>query len=423
MVMAEKTIGEILRMSVEDRRAAYTAASIDEVIIDGNKFTGYGVFSFMWEKSYVTSPTRSGDGSIGNLNSYTTFLTPHLKIDFSMMSIDQYRKIMQLLYSKNEFLVTCYDVVYNRKTTNKMYFITEEMPKLWTIARALNGEQWVELLGVQDYTVELVGTNADINQVDILYYDVYGNLIAEATQTVFDGDDVIIRYDYVAPGGYKFNDYWVLENGTKIKNGDSIKAHGNGFAEIKLYADFTITDQYVLSIDYGNGSTLYARDSGEEILEIDIKYAETIRSAFLRQNIVLSSGAILDFPFSGTGSKSVVYKNQAYTPYDFKGWYWTTEPNDNTEVIASTNFNYKHNKTIHQIYSPKKFLVKYNSNNKNIVFNDIYVSYDQQVPLPMPRVDGLTFVGWYIDPKFEEKFSGNMPPKDIDLYGKWVENQ
>jgi hypothetical protein len=49
-------------------------------------------------------------------------------------------------------------------TTNEMYFTTEEMPKLWTIVSALNGENCVELLGVQDYTVEMVGTNRVIGE-------------------------------------------------------------------------------------------------------------------------------------------------------------------------------------------------------------------------------------------------------------------
>lgn len=163
------TIAEILRMSVEQRKMAYKADGIDKVIIDGNEFTDYGAFSFLWEKSYVKSPERSGDGTIGNLNSYATFVTPHLKIDFSMMSIDSYRVLMKLLYEKNEHIVQCYDIVNNKFTTNNMYFSTEEMPKLWTIARALNEEEWVELLGVQDYTVELIGTNTNFEELELTY--------------------------------------------------------------------------------------------------------------------------------------------------------------------------------------------------------------------------------------------------------------
>lgn len=177
------TIREILAMSPKERRKEYGVNGIftdnngnsveryiDKVVIDGNPFTDYSAFSFLWEKSYVKSPVRSGDGTIGNLDSYAWFLTPHLKIDFSLMSIDSYRTLMKMIYSKNEFTVTCYDVVYNKTVTHKMYFATEEMPKLWTIVDALNGdENAVMLLGVQDYTVEMIGTNAEIETAKITY--------------------------------------------------------------------------------------------------------------------------------------------------------------------------------------------------------------------------------------------------------------
>jgi hypothetical protein len=121
------------------------------------------------EKSYVKSPVRSGSGSIENLDSYASFLTPHLKIDFSTVSIDTYRVLMKLLRSKNEFTVTCYDVVNDKDVTHKMYFSTEQMPKLWSIAKALNGDEWIELLGVEDFTVELIGTNTNFEKVTVTY--------------------------------------------------------------------------------------------------------------------------------------------------------------------------------------------------------------------------------------------------------------
>ena len=70
-----------------------------------------------------------------------TFIVPHLVIDFSIMSIDDYRKLMILHYDSNEHTVECYDPIYNRVITEKMYFGTEEMAKLHTIAqkRFLNG--------------------------------------------------------------------------------------------------------------------------------------------------------------------------------------------------------------------------------------------------------------------------------------------
>ena len=172
--MADRTIKDIIRLSPEEKKAYYQSSntltkSIDIVTIDNETFTCFSAFSFLMEKTYVKSPTRSGDGSISNLDSYAWFLTPHLKIDFSLLSIDSYRSLMRLIQSKNEFVVTCYDPVQDKNVRHNMYFATEQMPKLWSIAKALNGESWVELLGVQDYTVELIGTNTNVDEFTITY--------------------------------------------------------------------------------------------------------------------------------------------------------------------------------------------------------------------------------------------------------------
>ena len=58
------TIAEILKMPLEERKEKYQAKGIHKVIIDGNVFTDYKAFSFLWEKSYITTPERSSDGTI-----------------------------------------------------------------------------------------------------------------------------------------------------------------------------------------------------------------------------------------------------------------------------------------------------------------------------------------------------------------------
>ena len=176
-ITSEITLRDIMAMSPEARKTLYRVSGvegdkpkhIDKVTIDNNTFTDYSAFSYIMEKSFIKSPVRSSSGVINNLDSNAWFLTPHLKIDFSLMSIDSYRTLMKLIRSKNEFIVTCYDVVNDMDVTHKMYFATEQMPKLVAIARAMNDSTWVELLGVQDYTVELIGTNADFEEHTITY--------------------------------------------------------------------------------------------------------------------------------------------------------------------------------------------------------------------------------------------------------------
>ncbi len=230
-------------MSVEERQQIYGVSGtygevgrhIDKVTINGNVFTDYKAFSFLREKAYVKEPMRSGAGVIGNLNSYATFLTPRLKIDFSMLSIEGYRALMTLIYGKNEFEVTCYDIVANKDVTYKMYFHPTEMPKLWTIVRALNGEQFIELLGVEDFSVELVGTNADIDLIGIMYYYDETEERYDASGDVYIGDEVIIGEDVEfvddPPLGKKFS-HWVDANGTIFDNGIEWRMNGN----LTLYA-------------------------------------------------------------------------------------------------------------------------------------------------------------------------------------------
>lgn len=424
------TLRDILNSPLEERKQKYgvkgtfgeTERHIDRVVIDGNVFTDFSAFSFLWEKSYVKSPVRSGNGVIGNLNSYATFLTPHLKIDFSLMSIDSYRVLMNLLYKKNEFTVTCYDIVNNCDTTNKMYFSTEEMPKLFTIVEALNGnESAIELLAVQDYTVEMVGTNESLDVLEVLYYDNNGDLIAEATQSFEKDTEVIIDYNFVPTGNYRFDGVWKTSQGAVYRNGDALRLVNN----LVLYAVVVPTEEFTLSFSYGNGNVLYSQTTGEEVNNIPITKGQTIAQAILKANITLENGSRFAFPTLGTGSKSVELNGETYTPYEFKGWYWTTEPNSGTRVISNTVFDYNLNRILYQIYKPREYTITFNSNDSNINFDTISVPYGQNVALPNPRKTGYTFGGWFTSSDFADgtRFGATMPPYSVTLYAKWVINE
>ena len=416
------TIQEILQMGVEERKNSRFNATqngnIEVVKIDGNEFTDYGAFSFLWEKSYVKSPERSGDGTIGNLNSHATFVTPHLKIDFSMMSIDSYRRLMELVYSKNEFLVECYDIVHNKVTQNKMYFATEEMPKLWTIARALNGEQWIELLGVQEYTVEMIGTNASIDTVEVLYYDENGNLIAEATQEVRKGTEVIINYNFVAPSGKRFDGVWSTKingQGTRYANGSVVSMIDN----LSLYPVLVDTNQYTLTLNYGNGETPISKEN-KPITSVRVNRNQSIGTSFAFANIPMPNGGIFSFPTNGTGGKVVQYDGQDYTPYEFKGWYWVDKVASGQEVTADTRYDKDFDRIVYQVYEPKSYYLSYNSMSSSITFYGKMAKYGDNVSLPtITTPEGKQISGWYLDKDFKKPFDGIMPPKSTTIYAKW----
>lgn len=426
------TIGEILRYSLEERKGSrFNVGGVDSegepigisvVKIDGNEFTDYKAFSFLREKSYVKSPERSGDGSITNLNSYATFVTPHLKIDFSLMSIDSYRRIMELLYSKNEFVVACYDVVKNEITTNKMYFATEEMPKLMAIARALNGEEWVELLGVQDYTVEMIGTNAELDMVDILYYDKNGNILH--TQSVANGTETIINFTFTPSEGKKFEGVWVSSTGTKYYNGTVMNVNvSESTRTIALTAEVINDNQYTLSFNYGKGIEPIQSVNAQPVSSVPILNRQTIATAISNANIQTTNGTFA-FPENGTGLAEVEYEFDDKTEkvngdqvYSFSGWYWTSEENVATRVTGATAYNYAINRTIYQIYKAIPHTLTYDTGTTEITLGSQSLGYGETVILPTLARNGYNFKGWFLE-------SGNgapttMPPKDMKVLAKW----
>ena len=389
----------------------YETRQLDRIKIDGTEIQGYFEYSFIQEKTYVKSPERSSGGQIDNLNSYSTFLTPRLVIKYNYMHIGDYRKLMQIINSKNEFVVECYDIVLDKRVTHNMYFAPTEMPSIH--------QRYLEILGVKDYTIELIGTNTSFDIVEVRYYDENRVLIPEATQTVDKGTEAVINYNYIPALGKRFDGLWKTSLGVPYANGSVINILND---DLELYAETVPDTQFTLSFNYGNGNTLYSQTTGA-INNITINNGETINAAILRADIILDNGTKFEFPSDGTGGLSVLYEDEYIVPYKFKGWYWTPNPYNDIKVDGSTVFNYALNRTIYQIYEPIEYNVSYQTNKDNITFDTQKIAYGSKVPLPALRTSGFTFIGWYLDSEFKTAFNGTMPPKDISLYAKWEENK
>lgn len=416
------TMYDILKNSLVERRERYGTTAISHIVIDGNKFGGYKTFSSFWEKTYVKQPERSASGVIDNLNSYATFVTFHLKVDFAMMSIDDYRRLYDLMLDRNEFTVTAYNVRTNQPYTCKMYFAPDQMPKLYAVARKLQGQgdKYIEVLGVQDYTIELIGTNASMDKVEIRYYDENNNLIANSVKSVDKGVETIVNYEYTPTNG-RFDGKWQKNDveGAYVFNGSVITPTDN----VKLKAVVEPTNQFTLLMDYGVGIKPTPQDSTKQVDSFTIAYGATLGTAISNANITLSDGTKLEFPSSGTGVAPVTYNGKEYSgdkAYEFSGWYWTTEANSGTQVNASTTYDYQLNRTIHQIYTPKSYSINFTTNDTAITLLPITAQYNEKVVVPKLNVSGRNFKGWYWkDGETEVGFSGVMPPFTLNLYAKW----
>lgn len=394
------TVNQMLMLREQDDNP--NERKVSEIFIDGNLIKGYFTYTFFTEKTYAKEPERSQGGQIDNLNSYATFLTPTLKIEFKAMSMDMYRKIMNLINSKNEFQVSAYDPVADKFVTHNMYFSPAEYPELYIYN--------LEVLAVLGYTIELIGTNTDLDTVSIIYHSnpptgLGNDSQLGSTEATF-GQEVIIG-DGINVGGYQGYSFvgWNTKSdgtGTTYQNDSAITIFSN--LDLVLYAIWSASGTYTLSYNYGLGTT--AEDSSGEPL-----YSKLI-------NLNEAIGTL-----PTTSANKVKYNNVEYDAYDFKGWYWTPRRVDNsTEITASTLYTVQGNATIYQIYEPKTFTITFNSNGGSSV-KSVTQEYGSTIyEPPAPTKSGSTFGGWYAT----SDFSGNefdfatMPPTNVTLYAKWV---
>lgn len=398
-----------------DGKYTYQTDGIDYVSIDGNRFDNYGQYSFLWEKTYVKSPTRSSNGAIRNLNSYATFLTPHLILDFSVMSIDDYRKIMQMHYSANEFIVNCYDPIYDRRITVKMYFGTEQIAKLHTISQlrlSKNGEweNWIDLVGVRDYKVELIGTNNDFDYINVTYeYGDYespsGSPIQNYIQEVYQGEEIVVGegvyFVDTPPTGYKF-EHWIDSKGTVYTQGKAVTVN----EPLILKAVWETSTSKTLSYNYG-------------LSEPDTKINENGELVQILNKTITDTSSIGELPRFDPSPKET-YNGEQYEPYHKGAWYKT--PSRQADMIVTANSPYwsSVDTIIYLLYEKIPFDVVYHTNIDDITFPAQKLTYGDSVYFPNIVKEGYSLEGWYLDAEFSTKFSGKMPPFSINLYARWI---
>lgn len=397
----------------------YEAVGIETVKIDGNAFRNYGQYQFIWEKTFVKSPARSGSGSLGNLNSYATFLTPHLIMDFSIMSIDDYRAIMKLHYERNEFTVECYDPIYNRKIKVKMYFATEEMAKLYTLnkirlAENDEWEEWIALVGVHEYKVELIGTNNDLDLVSVKYE--YNSELTptgapmppQYEEDIYLGEEIVVgensNFPEIPPSNNLKFKHWIDEQGKVYNNGIVLTVN----APLTLYAVWESTDKFNLSFNYGLSDVDSTVDSATGV-KTDIINREVQQGQSIGTLPKLTAE-----PFV-TGADKV-----KYYPYTNGGWYKHPVKQEDMKVTSGMSYWTNRDTVIYALYDKKPFTVTYVTNVADTAIPTQTLYYGDQVYLPTLARDGYTFQGWYVDSELTKSFGGNMPPYPITLYAKWV---
>ena len=350
-------------------------------------------------------------------------MTPHLIINFSIMSIDDYRAIMRKDLEKNEFIVECYDPIYNERITVKMYFATQQMAKLYTIAsRRFDGEAWeefVEIVGVQGYTVELIGTNSDLDLLSVVYHlnPPADTGVADYTvgePDVYKGQEIVIggSADSITSqtfnGAYKFTKWNISQ--TASEQGNYIDGYAYTInTNLVLYAQWQSMSEYTLSFNYG---------LADPAINDSTYTYETSRKVVKGKDIgTLPTPEIPEVKHADLNGVE-----QTYTPYYNGKWYKTPIKAVNSVAVVDNELYWlDRDSAIYLIYDVMSYTLNLNLDGK--LYQSNSVEYNTAMNLPQLVQSGKVFDGWYSTADFKKgtKVSGLMPPYNLTLYARWLD--
>lgn len=417
---------------MSNMRSADVSKTFARIRIDGNEIGGYLTYTALDAKSYLEEPSRSLTGVIENLNAYPTFLTPQVTLEFKYMNIETYRLIINIIQARNEHIVEYYDIVQDKMVTRKMYFKPEELPTIF--------QKRLEILAVTNYKIELVGTNAELDLLSIRYHfnspeeGITGSDVGDPEEYVSgdefiagNGADAIKNNTAASNAGYVFSGWNTAANGGGVLYQDGyayiINDSQTDNKVLHLYAQWSDSNEYTLSYNYGLGET----------------YTNTDGSALNNKKIALNE---VYGTLPTTQAKAITYNGEEYvgadSPYYDPQWYMNPVITPTSTVItATTPYTVQGNSTIYQLFKTKTYKIHFNMNAGGDTttpdhYDDISAEYGAMIYKPQdPTRAGYTFEGWYreVSPTDEDvsfTFS-TMPPSKTDmtttLYAKWSKNE
>lgn len=399
---------DVLRKPLKERLSLYGTKNLTTFKLDNEVYSGYKGYSFFWEQTLVKEPERS-EGGVIDLSTHAWFLTPHLVIDFSMISYDDFMRLSKQRLSKLEFVLEFYDTVFQQVIRRKVYLAPEEQPKFNLVARMLNGERWTEIVGIKDFSVEFIGTNKDLDNITITYHSnpPSSSGTSDSVQTSTDlqiGEEVLIGSGITMPtiNGYTF-EKWNTDkngNGEEYANDTARTLQGN----LVLYAQWTSSATKTLTYNYGKSNAMIDSTNGEYVYSKQVTYNQSI-------------GSLPTFDIR----PSVEENGKTYYPYENGAWYKTPTKASNSVPLTDNTIYWVNGSTqIYLLYDIKSYQLSFVTNS-NYTINPMQIQYGTKVALPNINKQGYKLDGWYTTSTFEQGtlFNGIMPPYPITLYAKW----
>lgn len=377
-------------------------------------------------KTYAIEPSRNEDFSMPTINLIPTANIPRLKINFDIMSLEVWRR-MKLATSPNEFLVKYYDWEYDKVVSRLMYFATQDDIDIFEQFGAKQ-EYYIRT----KKTIDIVATMNILKKLTVTYYYNYNDIVKTHIQEVLPND---LFYTY---NGFEF----IAPNNKLIgwntrPNGDGT-AYGLGMAltiidNLELYAQWQESAERTLSFDYQGAIRQPLDNSESEDKNWLINKSVTLNSAVgelpnpkykLTKNDKLEDACTLlgwwnipyDWKANGNNHNAwLEEQNKIYNDYP-------NVSNPIKQYTSSTIYNIDGNTTIYAHWKPNTWTITFNSNG-GTNFENLNTWYGASIDKNkyLPTKDGYVFQGWYVDSKYNTKFSWIMPNQNITLYAKWEE--
>ena len=203
-----------------------------------------------------------------------------------------------------------------------------------------------------------------------------------------------------------------------VPKGKTITIEKNGKLEIEKGAKLVIKDGATLKIE--DGATLVVdgiTESGKNYkIEYELDGGEWAKG--YNPEAYYLSGTEFELPKEENLNKA---------GYTFAGWF--TKQNGGTKVTAVTTMTTADDHTLYAHWTANTYTVTFDANGGTVTPDTKTVTYDSTYgnseELPIPTLDGYTFVGW-----FTEKDGGDSVTKDTEvktaadrtLYAHWTQN-
>ena len=296
---------------------------------------------------------------------------------------------------------------------------TEEVAKLYTFANTLYGdEDNVELWGVQDYTLELIGTNNTLDTIDVKYYlnspreNDLPIVLGEPDVTI--GDEIIIGNsagDIVSEtfgGTYKFLSWNTMPDGsgTPYYNGKAYTIT----SDLYLYAQWESNTNYTLALAWGE-VTPAIDSAGQYINSLNVSYGSAIT--------LPTTPTTRDVEYKkGEDENGNAIMETAQNVYYNGAWYKTPIKQSDMLVPNGTLYWQQRNDTIYLLYDVQTYVVSYDMGGADFTINSQSIAYNQNINVPTLNRSGYKFLGWYVKDT-DTTAPAVMPPYNLTLEARW----